>query len=89
MEPYLLDVDEERHTALTAGGVLMGCACTHIARVKHIFNTGPCEKNARRPGFQSQNTSSKKSQNVQKVSTLAIPKVSRGPKICFRDFGRN
>ena len=59
--------------------------------VKHnkMSATGPCKKNARCASFKSQNTSSKRSQNVQKVSTLAIPKVSRGPKICFRDFGRN
>ena len=73
-----------------------GLRCQAVVRLalqvdesERVSTTGPCKKNARRPGLKSQNTSSKKSQNVKKVSTLAIPKVSRGPKICFRDFGRN
>ena len=51
--------------------------------------TGVCKENARRPGFETQYTSLAKSENVEQASRSAIPKVSRGPKICFRDFGRN
>ena len=52
-------------------------------------HTGPCKKNARRPRFKSQTHVRKMNIYSKKVTTPTITKVSRSPKIYFRDFGRN
>ena len=61
----------------------------HIPHSESTRDTGVCKKNAHRPGFKNQKTSSKRSQNVLKVRSSTIPKVSWGPKKCFRYFRRN